>query len=152
MKSTGPNPIRPAFHAAIQAAVAELAASQPTYDWVGVYLVEGDALTLRDEHYLGELTAETSIPLSEGLCGAAARGGETVVVDDVRSDPRHIVCSISARSEIVVPMVAAGQVIGVLDVDSDTPAAFGSDDRRELEAVAAALAAAWAREQRPAAV
>ncbi|MEE9162422.1 MAG: GAF domain-containing protein [Candidatus Neomarinimicrobiota bacterium] len=150
MKPTESIAIQPAFHAAIQQSVAELAASQPTYDWVGVYLLEGDALTLRDEHYLGEATLETSIPLSEGLCGAAARAGETVVVDDVRSDPRHIVCSITTRSEIGLPIVAAGQVIGVLDVDSDTPAAFGADDQRELEAVAAALAEAWA--QRPAAV
>ena len=152
MKSTGPNPIQPSFSTAIQTAVADVKAARDTYDWVGVYLLKGDALTLMDEHYIGVPTLETSIPLSEGLCGGAARAGETVVVDDVRSDPRHIVCSITTRSEIVVPIVAAGQVIGVLDVDSDMQAAFGADERRELEALAAALAEAWAGEQRPAAV
>ena len=75
--------------------------------------------------------------------GASATGKETLVIDDVKGDPRYIACSMTVQSEIVVPIVAGSKVIGVLDLDSDTPVAFTADDRQALEAVAAALARAW---------
>ena len=131
--------------AAIRAAVAGVKAMRPYYDWVGVYLREGDMLTLRDEHYLGLPTEHTRIPLDGGICGASAVGQETLVIDDVNADPRYIACSLTVRSEIVVPIMVDDQVIGVLDLDSDEPAAFTEDDRQELEQVAAALAQAWER-------
>lgn len=142
---------QPSFDAAIRTAVAGVKAMKPTYDWVGVYLLEGDpslgsgqgVLTLRDEHYLGTSTSHTRIPLDSGICGAAATDRETLVIDDVRADSRYIACSISVRSEIVVPILAGERVVGVLDLDSNTTAAFGEDDRRELEEVAGALARAW---------
>ncbi|MCH7497177.1 MAG: GAF domain-containing protein [Candidatus Marinimicrobia bacterium] len=140
----------PSFHAAVEAAVAEVKAARDTYDWVGIYLLDGDVLTLAEEHFMGAATSETRIPLSAGLCGAAARERRTIVVDDVNADPRHIVCSMTTRSELVVPILAGATVIGVLDVDSDKPAAFTAADRTALEGVAAALARAWARFQRAA--
>jgi len=142
---------QPSFDAAIRTAVAGVKAMKPTYDWVGVYLLEGDpsagsgqgVLTLRDEHYLGAPTSHIRIPLESGICGAAARSRETIMVDDVRRDSRYISCCLSVQSEIVVPIQAGERVVGVLDLDSDTPAAFGEADRRELEQVAGALARAW---------
>lgn len=100
-------------------------------------------LTLRDEHYLGQPTSHARIPLESGICGAAASSRKTIVVDDARRDSRYIACGVSVQSEIVVPILAGEQVVGVLDLDSDTPAAFKEDDRRELEQVARALARAW---------
>ena len=142
---------QPSFDAAIRAAVAGVKGMKATYDWVGVYLLEGDpspgsgqgVLTLQDDHYRGPPTSHTRIPLDSGICGAAACSRETIVIDDVRRDSRYIACSLSVRSEIVVPIMAGERVVGVLDLDSDTRAAFGEADRRELEQVAAALAQAW---------
>ncbi len=134
---------QPTFDAAIRTAVAGVKALKPTYDWVGVYLLEGDVLTLQDDHYLGQPTVHTRIPLGSGICGASATDGETLVIDDVHEDSRYIACSLSVRSEIVVPIMAGERLVGVLDLDSDTPAAFGEADRQELERVAVALARAW---------
>jgi GAF domain-containing protein len=133
------------WDAAVHAAVSGVKRMKDYYDWVGVYLLDdsGEVLTLREEHYLGLPTEHTRIPLESGICGASAAGKETLVIDDVKGDPRYIACSLTVQSEIVVPIVAGGMVIGVLDLDSDTRAAFTADDRRELEAVAEALAKAW---------
>ena len=134
---------QPSFSRAIQSAVAGVRAIRSTYDWVGVYLLEGGMLTLREDHFLGAPSIHTRIPLDSGICGAAASSGETIVVADVRQDHRYLACSLATRSEIAVPISVDGQLIGVLDLDSDTPAAFGDDDRQLLESVAAALARAW---------
>ncbi|UCH09430.1 MAG: GAF domain-containing protein [Fidelibacterota bacterium] len=136
---------QPTWDLAIRTAVAGVKAMKPYYDWVGVYMLEGDMLTLRDEHYSGLPTEHTRIPLDSGICGAGAAEKETLVIDDVSADPRYIACSLTVKSEIVVPIMVADRVIGVLDLDSDTPAAFTADDRRELEQVAAALAQVWER-------
>ncbi len=142
---------QPTFDAAIRTAVAGVKGMKPTYDWVGVYLLEGDpspgsgqgVLTLQDDHYLGQPTVHTRIPLGSGICGASATDGKTLVIDDVHEDSRYIACSLSVRSEIVAPIMAGDRLVGVLDLDSDTPAAFGEADRQELELVADALARAW---------
>ena len=134
---------QPSFDASVKTAVAGVKALKPAYDWVGVYLLEGDVLTLQDDHYLGQPTVHTRIPLGSGICGASATDGETLVIDDVHEDIRYIACSLSVRSEIVVPIMAGERVVGVLDLDSDTPSAFGEADRQELERVAAALARVW---------
>ena len=110
----------------------------PYYSWVGIYLLDGDELVLGP--FLGKPSPHTRIPLGNGICGAAAREQATIVVDDVNADPRYLACSIETRSEIVVPIMEDGQVLGEIDIDSDTPAAFGDADRRLLEQVAALLA------------
>jgi L-methionine (R)-S-oxide reductase len=109
------------------------------YSWVGVYLVEGDDLVLGP--WKGpEATEHVRIPVGQGICGAAAATGETEIVDDVNADERYLACFPSTRSEIVVPIAHAGQVVGEIDIDSDRPAAFGADDRVFLERVAQLIA------------
>ena len=79
-----------------------------------------------------------TITFERGVCGAAARERRTQVVEDVDAFPGHIACAASTRSEIVVPVLDAdGALVAVLDVDSDTPAAFGPADARALEAIVA---------------
>jgi len=137
---------QPDLDQAIKVAIKEVQALDGKYNWVGVYLLEGAVLTLAADHYLGADTVQTRIPLSDGICGAAARAGETLIIDDVRADPRYIACSLTVRSEIVAPILWEGTVVGVLDLDSDTVAAFGAEDRRVLEDLAGALARVWERE------
>ncbi|MCS7257589.1 MAG: GAF domain-containing protein [Thermomicrobium sp.] len=111
----------------------------PWYDWVGIYLVEGDELVLAA--WQGPAATEhVRIPIGQGICGAAAREGQTIIVPDVREDPRYLQCFLSTRSEIVVPIIRDGRVLGEIDIDSDRLAAFGEDDRELLEWVAEALA------------
>ena len=96
------------------------------YNWVGFYLLEPGAeppmLVLGA--FEGAVTPHTRIPLDQGICGAAASCGRTVVVDDVRKDPRYLACSLETKSEIVVPIFANGKVVGELDIDSHFSAAF----------------------------
>ncbi len=108
------------------------------YQWVGVYLLENGELVLGP--YIGKPTPHTRIPLNRGICGAAASSGQTVIVNDVNTDPRYLACSLETRSEIVVPIARGGSVLGEIDIDSDTPAAFTEADRILLEGVAEILA------------
>jgi L-methionine (R)-S-oxide reductase len=110
----------------------------PKYNWVGFYMIEKPVLPGEDPMlvlgpYVGATTPHTRIPLNQGICGAAASTGHTVVVDDVNSDPRYLACSIETKSEIVVPIFLNGEVVGELDIDSHTPSAFTPDDRRLCE-------------------
>lgn len=109
----------------------------PRYTWVGIYLLDGDELILGP--YLGKPSPHTRIPLGRGICGAAATSQATIIVDDVNSDPRYLACSLETQSEIVVPIMRGGEVLGEIDIDSDRRAAFGPADQRLLEAVAALL-------------
>ena len=111
---------------------------RPHYHWVGVYLLQGQELVLGP--YVGKPTPHTRIPLNKGVCGAAASTGETIIVDNVNSDPRYLACSLETRSEIVVPIRHEGRILGEIDIDSDAPGAFTPDDRELLEAVAGLIA------------
>jgi L-methionine (R)-S-oxide reductase len=117
--------------------VGRLKERLPQYDWVGFYMIEkgglGEEPMLVIGPYVGAITPHTRIPLNQGICGAAASSGHTVVVDDVGSDPRYLACSIETKSEIVVPITVKGEVVGELDIDSHTPAAFTPDDRQLVE-------------------
>src|SRR3954468_16068353 len=99
------------------------------YNWVGFYLLEPGAQPpmLVLGAFEGAMTPHTRIPLNQGICGAAASSGQTVVVDDVAKDPRYLACSLETKSEIVVPVFAHGKVVGELDIDSHFPAAFTSE-------------------------
>lgn len=96
------------------------------YNWVGFYMLEPGARPpiLVLGAFEGAMTPHTRIPLNQGICGAAASSGQTVVVDDVNKDPRYLACSLETKSEIVVPVFAHGEVVGELDIDSHFPAAF----------------------------
>jgi len=102
------------------------------YNWVGFYMLEelpGTAPVLVLGPYRGSMTPHTRISLHQGICGAAASTGKTVVVDDVNNDSRYLACSLETKSEIVVPIFVSGKVVGELDIDSHFLAAFGPSDR-----------------------
>jgi L-methionine (R)-S-oxide reductase len=121
--------------------IVERLSRRDRFDWVGVYLVEGDELVLgsyRGENPIGH----ERIPLGEGVCGAVAASGTTEVVPDVSKRGGHIQCFIGTRSEVVAPIVRQGRVIGVLDIDSDTLDAFGPDEVEVVERAAGEIASA----------
>jgi L-methionine (R)-S-oxide reductase len=105
------------------------------YNWVGFYMLEPGANPpmLALGSYQGAMTVHTRISLTQGICGAAAASGKTVVVDDVKKDPRYLACSIETKSEIVVPIFVHGKVAGELDIDSHFLAAFTDEDRELVE-------------------
>jgi GAF domain-containing protein len=105
------------------------------YNWVGFYMLEAGASppALVLGRFQGAMTVHTRIGLNQGICGAAASSGKTVVVDDVKKDPRYLACSIETKSEIVVPIFVHGKVAGELDIDSHFLAAFGDEDRELVE-------------------
>jgi GAF domain-containing protein len=109
----------------------------PQYNWVGFYMLDpADAGMLELGAFVGAPTQHTRIPVSRGICGAAVAQGLTIVVDDVQADPRYLACSLETRSEIVVPIRAAGKIVGEIDIDSHADAAFGPQDRDFLESCA----------------
>lgn len=118
--------------------VLEIGRRLPHYNWVGFYMLDpADPNTLVLGPFRGAPTPHVRIPVSEGICGAAVAQRATVVVDDVAQDPRYLACSLETRSEIVVPLRAGSQIVGEIDIDSHTPAAFDQHDRAFLEECAA---------------
>src|SRR5271167_3525456 len=108
------------------------------YNWVGFYMLEEKSSAAQPRMlalgpFQGAMTPHTRIPLNQGICGAAASSGKTVVVDDVNKDPRYLACSLETKSEIVVPIFARGKVVGELDIDSHFPAAFAAEDQELVE-------------------
>ena len=104
--------------------------------WTGFYLVQGEQLVLGP--FQGPVAC-TRIPFGRGVCGTAWQRRETVIVPDVEEFPGHIACSSASRSEIVVPILRDGEVLGVLDIDSRELATFDNDDAAGLETIAARL-------------
>jgi GAF domain-containing protein len=114
----------------------------PYYNWTGFYMLDpDDAETLVLGPFRGALTGHVRIPVSQGVCGAAVAQNDTVIVDDVNSDPRYLACSLETKSEIVVPIRVNGVVVGEIDIDSHDLAAFSSQDREFLEKCAAIVGA-----------
>ena len=111
------------------------------YNWVGFYMLEKggpqDVLVLGA--FRGTMTPHTRIPLNQGICGAAASTGKTIIVDDVSADSRYLACSLETKSEIVVPVFVDKKVVGELDIDSHFLAAFSPEDRGLCEHAAAVL-------------
>ena len=105
----------------------------PSLNWVGFYFFDGTELVVGP--FQG-LPACVRIPLDKGVCGAAARSGRTQRIEDVHAFPGHIACDAASRSELVVPLLRDGELVGVFDLDSPEPARFDVDDQRGLEAVA----------------
>ncbi|MBC7164475.1 MAG: GAF domain-containing protein [Roseovarius sp.] len=117
---------------ALMATVAcELHHADERFDWTGFYRVTGPQMLKVGPYQGGHGCLQ--IPFSRGVCGAAARLGEVQLVDDVEAFEGHIACASSTRSEIVLPVWnGAGALIGVLDIDSDRPAAFTHEDAAGL--------------------
>jgi GAF domain-containing protein len=135
--------------AALATVVCELHNEFSHYDWTGFYrAVSRDLLVVGP--YQGTHGC-LRIPFAKGVCGAAARSRATQRVDQVASRPDHIACSSSTQSEIVVPVLSpGGEVLAVLDVDSDQEAAFGDVDQAELEALCSELGRRFPRGELPA--
>lgn len=113
----------------------------PQLNWVGFYFLRGGELVVGP--FQGK-PACVRIALGRGVCGTAAASGATQVVPDVHAFPGHIACDAASRSEVVVPLVHAGRVVGVLDLDSPEPGRFDTADAAGLEQVAALFCAATA--------
>ena len=108
----------------------------PDLNWAGFYFLRDGELVLGA--FQGKVAC-VRIPLGSGVCGTAAARRETLVVPDVHAFPGHIACDADSRSEIVVPLIRGGTLLGVLDVDSPRPDRFDQDDARGLEAMVAQL-------------
>ena len=104
------------------------------YNWTGVYVMKDGLLEVGP--YIGPETPHTRIELNQGICGAAASEKKTIRVDDVKADPRFLACSLSTRSEIVVPLMDGETVLGQIDIDSNQPSYFSSEDQVMLEEIA----------------
>ena len=104
------------------------------FNWTGFYLLRKGILEVGP--YIGPKTEHTRIELNQGVCGAAAAQKNTIIVDNVQADPRFLACSVSTRSEIVVPMMDSDKCLGEIDIDSNQPSFFNGEDRQMLEAIA----------------
>lgn len=111
----------------------------PGINWAGFYLLKGDTL------YLGPFQGKvacTVIPVGRGVCGTGAATREIQLVPDVHAFPGHIACDSASRSEIVLPLVKEGRLLGVMDIDSPLPGRFTQDDADGLAALCEGLLAA----------
>ena len=118
--------------------VCELHHADDRFDWTGFYRVTEPSLLKIGPYQGGHGCLQ--IPFSRGVCGAAARTREVQLVDDVEAFEGHIACASSTRSELVLPVFnTAGDVIAVLDIDSDQPAAFTREDAQALTALLAGV-------------
>ncbi|HEX2595232.1 MAG TPA: GAF domain-containing protein [Luteimonas sp.] len=115
----------------------------PRLNWVGFYFYDGTELVVGP--FQG-LPACVRIPLDKGVCGAAARSRRTQRVDDVNAFDGHIACDSASRSELVVPLYADDELIGVFDIDSPVTHRFDADDQAGLEAIAHCFLAACVAE------
>jgi len=120
---------------ALMATVAcEIHHSDDRFDWTGFYRVTGPEMLKIGPYQGGHGCLQ--IPFSRGVCGAAARTGQAQIVADVDAFPGHIACASSTRSELVLPVRnTAGDLIAVLDIDSNQPDAFTKEDAEELAAI-----------------
>lgn len=121
----------------LQAVCDVLRSERKQYDWVGYYFV--DSKKTRElvlGPYSGEPTEHTSIGFGEGICGQAASTLEVFVIDDVSAESNYLSCSPHVRSEFVAPVIWRGKLVGELDLDSHTPAAFAEEDSSLLKWIA----------------
>ncbi len=105
------------------------------YTWVGFYFANHETQTLHLGPYVGAPTEHTVIPFGKGICGQVAVSNENFVVPDVAAQDNYIACSITVKSEIVVPLFVNGENIGQIDIDSNVLDPFTEEDERFLEFV-----------------
>ena len=113
----------------------------PTYDWSGIYCLEGEMLVL--DEYVGAHTDHTHIPVGRGVCGTAVAEDANQVIDDVRELTNYLACSATTRSEIVVLIRSGETVLGQIDIDGHQVGAFGAADEEFLTSLAELLATRW---------
>jgi L-methionine (R)-S-oxide reductase len=120
----------------------------PYYNWTGFYMLgPDDSETLVLGPFHGAPTEHVRIPVNQGICGAAVLQNDTVIIDDVNSDPRYLACSLETKSEIVVPIRVNDAVVGEIDIDSHNIAAFSTQDRKFLEECTAIVSGFMERAQ-----
>ena len=105
------------------------------YDWVGFYFSDFDTRSVHLKAFAGIPTDHTTIPFGKGICGQVAESNKNFVVPDVHAQDNYIACSISVKSEIVVPLFKDGKNIGQIDIDSNQIDPFGAADEALLEAI-----------------
>lgn len=120
--------------------------SLPDVNWAGFYIARGEELVLGP--FQGK-PACVRIPFGKGVCGTAAATSDTMVVSDVSKFPEHIACDPASRSEIVVPLLNWGKLLGVLDLDSASLNRFDEEDREGIESVVSVFLASLATNDLP---
>ena len=127
----------------IGSAVRYVASLSPFFAWVGVYVLKGDTLEL--DPYLGEPSEHTRIPIGVGVCGTAVATGQDQNIPDVRAISNYLSCSLKTRSELVVLIrdPRSKGILGQIDIDSHTPAAFSEELESQVRKVADELANWW---------
>ena len=125
---------------AMQAICDLLKSELKVYDWVGFYMVDGDKKELVLGPYAGKPTDHIRIPFGKWICGQSAETQEIFLIDDVSAESNYIACSIDVKSEIVVPMFKDDKMIGQIDIDSSTPAAFKDYDETFLKEICTLVA------------
>lgn len=120
-------------------AAALISGQLPDLNWAGFYFLRGGQLIVGP--FQGRVAC-VRISLGQGVCGTAAQRRNTIIVPDVHEFPGHIACDAASNSEIVVPLLSSGRLVGVLDLDSPSYGRFGPGDALALEALAARLTAA----------
>jgi GAF domain-containing protein len=126
----------------LRAAVEALARRSPAFNWVGVYLLNGDSLILGP--YAGAPTEHSRIRVGVGVCGTAVAERRDINVPDVRAVENYLACSLATRSELVVLIRdRRGRIVGQIDLDSHAPEAFGPDEETVVRDVARTLGAQW---------
>ncbi len=120
------------------AAVRYLASLSGRFNWVGIYILKADILELGP--FLGEATEHTEIPVGRGICGAALAENRDLNISYVSEVENYLACSLDTQSELVVLIRdKKGKVLGQIDIDSNTPAAFGPEEERAVKQVAEEL-------------
>ena len=118
------------------------------YDWVGVYLLDGEGAELRLHNYFGAPTEHALIPVGQGVCGTAVAHGANQNVPDVTEFEGYLSCNPGVKSELVVLIRAGSEIYGQFDIDSHQPAAFQNQDEVAIQMIADKLAEQIARERR----
>lgn len=112
-----------------------------TYDWSGIYRLEGDTLVLAE--YCGAATDHTHIPVGRGVCGTAVAENANQLIEDVRELSNYLSCSVATRSEIVVLIKDDEKILGQIDIDGHQVGAFDDEDEALLSKLAEVLAQRW---------
>jgi len=116
--------------------VAHIYNAMEDVNWLGIYVLRKDELVLGP--FQGK-PACVRIPVGRGVCGTAAATMDTQRIDDVHAFPGHIACDADSRSELVVPLIVDGQLVGVLDIDSPSLTRFSDADQRGVERLCASF-------------
>jgi L-methionine (R)-S-oxide reductase len=122
----------------LREAVRILKRERDHYNWVGIYLLEGDTLVLHN--YVGKPTEHTRIAVGQGVCGTAVAERANQIVGDVTKLDNYLACSMETRAEIVVLIRRASEIFGQIDIDSDSEDVFSDEDESLLSRVADSLA------------